>query len=125
MMEQGVKGMDNRIEKRANDLKNAKNIMLSLLIGGAAGATAMLLLAPQLGKQTRARIQQSGNRLRNITAGLGRDALAQLQYDGREIRAGMREKAGQLKQMGKDQIITQLDHMSVALDAGKTAVKAA
>jgi gas vesicle protein len=117
--------MLNTVEKRAYELRNTKNVLVSLLIGGVAGAAAMLLLAPQSGKQTRAQLQRNGIKLRNITADLGRDALAQFRYDTHEITAGVRDKAGQLKQMGKDQIVHQMDHMSAALDASKIAVKAA
>ena len=42
--------------------------LVGLLLGGLAGAGAMLLLAPQSGKKTRAKIQRKGRDLRNQTA---------------------------------------------------------
>lgn len=39
-----------------------------LLLGGAAGAGAMLLLAPQSGKKTRKQIQRKGRKMRKQTA---------------------------------------------------------
>ena len=43
-------------------------LLVGLLIGGLAGAMAMLFLAPQSGKKTRAKIEQLGHELREQTA---------------------------------------------------------
>ncbi|MBE3037204.1 MAG: YtxH domain-containing protein, partial [Chloroflexi bacterium] len=37
-------------------MNNTKNVLIGLLIGGLAGAAAMLLFTPQSGKRTRAQI---------------------------------------------------------------------
>jgi len=55
--------MKTTTEEKANsqemeNTSNAKPVLAGLLIGGLAGAGAMLLLAPQSGKETRAQIQQ-------------------------------------------------------------------
>ena len=98
---------------------------MGLVIGALAGAGAMMLLAPQSGKQTRAQIQLKGTQIRDQTTDIVNDALAQVRSDTQEMKAGVREKAGQLKQQGQDSLVKQLDRVSSAVDAGKAAVKAA
>ncbi len=102
-----------------------KNVIIGLLIGGLAGAAAMLLLAPQSGKQTRAQIQKKSIQLRDRTIGIVKDAVAQVRSDTHEIASGLRGRAEQLEQLGKNRIVEQMDRVSTALDTGKAAVKAA
>ncbi len=85
----------------------------------------MLLFARQSGKETRAQIQLRSTQWRDRATDFADDALAQVGFDTHKITAGVREKAGQLKQHGREKLVTQLDRVSTALDAGKTAVKAA
>lgn len=113
----------NNAEEHANDTSSTKSILIGLLIGGLTGAAAMLLLAPQSGKQTRAQIRLKSIQLLDGTTELVDNALAQVRSDTHAITAGVREKAGQLKQLGQDKIVEQLDRASAVLDAGKTAVK--
>jgi gas vesicle protein len=117
--------MGNNIEEHPYDFNNAKNVLIGLLIGGLAGATAMLLFAPQSGIRTRAQIQLKSIQLRDRTTAGVKNALAQVRFNTHEITTGVREKAGQLKHLGQDKLVKQLDRASAALDAGKTAVKAA
>jgi gas vesicle protein len=117
--------MENTIVDRKYDVHNTRNMLIGLVVGGLAGATAMLLLAPQSGRRTRALIQLRSSQLRDQTTGVMKNALAHARSDTREITAGVREKAGQLKHIGQDNLVRQLDHVSVALDAGKAAIKAA
>jgi gas vesicle protein len=61
--------MNINIEKFLRKIRNTKNALLvSMLIGGLVGATAMLFFAPQSGAQMRAQIRsrstQSGDRKR-------------------------------------------------------------
>jgi len=81
----------------------------------------MLLLAPQSGKWARAQIQLKNVQLRDRITGIVKNALAQVRLNTDEIKAGVREKAGQLKQLGQDKLVAQLDRVPAALDAGKTA----
>lgn len=55
--------MKNNMQKYIQYLNRSRNILFSLLIGGITGAVAMLLLAPQSGKQTRAFISKKGTGL--------------------------------------------------------------
>jgi gas vesicle protein len=56
----------------------ALNILVGMLIGSMAGAVAMLLLAPQSGKDTRTQIQKRGSELRERTIGMVEDTLTQV-----------------------------------------------
>jgi len=117
--------MENKIEELVHETNNTRNVFISLLIGGVAGALAMLLFAPQSGKRTRTQIQQKSIELRDHTARDIKKAVAQVRSKTSRITAEVREKAGELKQLGQDKFVEQLDRVSAALDADKTAVKAA
>jgi gas vesicle protein len=73
---------------------NISSVLTGLVIGGLAGAVAMLLLAPQSGRDTRTQISDSG-----------------------------RKKFTELKQQGQVLVVDQLDHVSEAALAGKKAIQ--
>ncbi|HSB89048.1 MAG TPA: YtxH domain-containing protein [Anaerolineales bacterium] len=117
--------MDDAIEQRTDKFSGPRNILIGLVVGGLAGAAAMLLFAPQSGTRTRAQIRRTGIQLRDRTTASVKEAMAQVRLGADEVKAGVREKAGELKQRGQDKLVEQLDRASAALDAGKKAVKAA
>jgi gas vesicle protein len=120
--------MENNIEEHAYGINNTKNVVIGLLIGGLAGAAAMLLFTPQSGKRTRAQIhqiQQKSIQLRDRTTNNIIKAVVQVRSETNRITAEVQEKAGELKQLGQDKLVKQLDRVSAVLDAGKTAVEAA
>jgi gas vesicle protein len=117
--------MTSNVEEHTYEMSNTKNVLFGLLIGGLAGAIAMLLFAPQSGKKTRAQIQLKSIQLRDQASDGVKNALAQVRSTAHEVTDGVREKAGELKQLGQDKLVKQLDRVSAALDAGKTAVEAA
>jgi gas vesicle protein len=117
--------MGNNTAEHPYDFTNTKNVLLGVLIGGLAGAAAMLLFAPQSGKQTRAQIQLKSIELRDRTTDGVKNALANVRSETDRITAGVREKAGDLKHFGQKKLVKQMDRVSAALDAGKTAVEAA
>lgn len=117
--------MENNIEENTHVINTTKNVLIGLLIGGLAGAAAMLLFAPQSGKQTRSQIRQKSIELRDQTTTGIKKAVAQVRSETKKITAGVQEKAGELKQLGQDQLVKQLDRVSAALDTGKAAVEAA
>ena len=117
--------MENNIEEHVYNAKNTKTILLGLLIGGLTGAAATLLYAPQSGKQLRSQIRQESIQLRDrATSGI-EEAVEQARAVTNRITAEVQEKAGKLKQLGQDQLVEQMDDVSVALDARQTAVEAA
>ena len=98
-------------------------VLLGMLIGGLAGALAMLLLAPQTGKDTRIQIQKKGLELRDRTTGMMQDAMGQMRSDGNKIVVGGRQKAEELLQQGQVVAAQQLDRVSKAAQAGKKAIQ--
>jgi gas vesicle protein len=108
-----------------NNLNNARTVLLGLLIGSMAGAAGMLLFAPQSGKRTRTEIQLKSIQLRDRANNIVKRELAEIRFDAHKITANVQEKAGQLKQLGQETLVRQMDHVSSALDAGITAVETA
>jgi gas vesicle protein len=106
-------------------INKTRNAILGLLIGGLAGATVMLLFAPQSGKRTRGQIQSKSIQLRDRTNGMIEKELAEIRFDAHKITADVQEKAAQLKHHGQEKLIEQMDHISNVLDAGIIAVETA
>ena len=99
------------------------NVLLGTLIGGLAGAVAMLLLAPQSGEDTRMQIQKKGIELRDRTTGMVEDAMAQVRLNKDKFTIGGREKAKELLHQGQTLVVEQLDRVSEAAQAGKKAIQ--
>jgi gas vesicle protein len=104
---------------------NPLRLLIGLLVGSLAGVVTMLLFAPQSGKQTRDQIEGATIELRNQTTKNVRKALAQVHSGTVKIKSEVQDKADELKQLGQDKLVEQLDKVSAALDTGKTAVVAA
>ena len=107
--------MNDPNEEHENDANQLGGFLAGLLIGGLAGAVAMLLLAPQSGKKTRAKIQQKSIELREQTVKNVEDALAQTRTKARQVTADVREQAGELEQRGQDVVDEQRDHLGTTL----------
>jgi gas vesicle protein len=104
---------------------NFGSVLAGLLIGAAAGAAAMLLLAPQSGKATRMRIKEKGIELRDRTTGMVDDAMNQVRAGTSTLVADGRKKAEELKEQGQELLAEQLGRVSAAAQAGKKAVQSA
>ena len=102
---------------------NILSVLAGLLIGALAGAVAMLLLAPQSGKDTRMQIREKGIELRERTSGMMEDAMAQVRSNANKITIGGREKIKELKQHGQELAVEQLERVSEAAQAGKKAIQ--
>lgn len=109
--------MENHKKQQMNGISNAKNVLIGVLIGGLAGAAAMLLFAPKSGKQMRDEIQEKGIELRDQTSDSIKKAVAQIRSKTNKFTAGVREKAGDLKQLGQDKLVENLDRASAAVEA--------
>lgn len=116
--------MDNHNQKDGNNAKNLGRFLAGLLVGGLAGAGALLLLAPRSGKETRAQIQQKGIELRDQTVTAVEGAVAQVRGKAHQIAENGREQAGQLEQRGQDVIDEQRDHLSKTFTGLRKAVQA-
>lgn len=115
--------MNDHREEHGNDGNQTGGFIAGLLIGGMAGAGAMLLFAPQSGKRTRAQIQRQGEELRDQAAESIEDAVAQTRVKARQITADVREQAEELQQRGQDMLDGQKERLFTALEAGKKAVQ--
>ena len=69
---------------------NMLNILLGMLIGSVAGAVAMLLLAPQSGRDTRTHIQKKGIELRDRTTEMVEDTLAQVHSNPNKVEMSVK-----------------------------------
>jgi len=112
--------MENNIEARSYS-NNTRNVLIGLLLGSLVGVVTVLLYAPQSGKRTRAQIQQESILLYDRTAKNIRKAVKQVRSETDRITAEVQEKAGELKQLGQEKLVEQLDRLSVALDTGKNS----
>jgi len=102
---------------------NISSVLAGLLIGSLAGAVAMLLLAPQSGKDTRMQIQEKGIELRDRATGIMDDTLARARLDGKRITMDGRQKAKELLQRGQELAVEQLERVSEVAQAGKKAIQ--
>jgi gas vesicle protein len=102
---------------------NVSGVLLGVLIGGLAGATAMLLLAPQSGKDTRTVIQKKSLQLRDRTSDVLGDTMSQLRSGARRVTVQGRKQFRDIKKQGKDMALEQLDRVSDAVHSGKSAVR--
>ena len=76
-------------------------LLAGLLIGGLAGAVAMLLLAPQSGKKTLAKLQRQSRNLRKQTVETVEDAVTQAGATARQITKDVRKQAEDLEKRGQ------------------------
>lgn len=102
---------------------NILGVLTGLLIGSVAGAITMLLLAPQSGKRTRMQIQQKGIELRDRTADMVEDTIAQARLDGKKMSKEGQRKAKELLHQGQAMVAEQLEYVSDAVKAGKKAIQ--
>jgi gas vesicle protein len=117
--------MENNLKKHEYNNNGALNIIFGALIGGLVGAIAMLLFAPQSGKQTRDQIQNKSIEIRDRTTKDIKKTFEKVRSETGKITNEIKEKAGELKQLSQDKLVEQLDRVSNALDDGRKAVKAA
>ena len=107
-------------QRRGN---NFAGVFAGLLIGGLAGAAAMLLLAPQSGEDTRMQIQAKGIELRDRTTGMIDEASAQVRSNVSKITIGGLEKIKEIRQHGQELAVEQLARVSEAAQSGKKAIE--
>jgi gas vesicle protein len=93
-----------------------------LLVGGLVGAGAMLFLAPQSGRETRAEIRQEGLELQRQVTDPVQDAMAQARVRTRQVTATVHKHAEQLEERAQGMFEGQRRRLSTAIEAGKTAV---
>jgi gas vesicle protein len=112
-------------ETKHLEKKHPERFFTGLMIGWLAGTAAMLLFAPQSGKQTRSLIGEKSIELRDQTDAKIKEMFARIRSGTKKVTDEVQDKAGELKQLGQDKIAKQLGRMSATLEAGKKAVEAA
>jgi gas vesicle protein len=95
---------------------NTLSLLVGMLLGGLVGATAMLLLAPQSGKDTRKRIQEKSIELRDRTTEMVDDTMAKVRTNANKVTMGLKDQV-------QDVAVEQLDNVSAAAQAGKKAIQ--
>ena len=113
--------MDNHTHERKYEVKDAKGFLAGVLLGGLAGAATMLLLAPQSGEATRAKIQQKTIELRDQTTGAVGAATEQVRVKAHQVTTGIQDKAEELKEYAQAMLDGQRDRWSPVGEAAKTA----
>lgn len=115
--------MDNHNQEHGYDVNNIRGFLAGLLFGGLAGAGAMLLLAPQSGKQTRTQIQEKSIELRDQTVKTVEDTVAQARTKAQQITADVRDKAEELQQRGQEVLAEQKERLSAVVESGNAVVQ--
>lgn len=115
--------MNNNEQKQGDEMSVAGGFFAGLLVGSLAGAGAMLLLAPQSGKRTRAQIQRQSRELRDHATDSIQDTMAQARVKAHQINADVRDQVGELQERGQNMFTEQKERLLTAVDAGKKAVQ--
>lgn len=114
--------MDKRNHEPGSNARQTRGFLAGVLIGALAGAGAMLLLAPQSGKRTRAKLQQKGIELRDQASEVADDAVAQVRVKTRQVTAGIGHKAEELQHRGQEMLDEQKERFSTLVESRKKAV---
>jgi len=94
-----------------------------LLIGSVAAAGAMILLAPQSGKKTRRQMRRKAKEMREHTTTTIEEGMAEARTKAFEVSTSILEQAEALQQRGHQALDQGMERVTVAVEAGKTAVK--
>ncbi len=114
---------DHQVHGHKNSINLLGGFAAGLLLGGLAGATTMLLLAPQSGKRTRIQIQRRGEELRDQATDAIDDAVAQTRDRVDRIRTRAQRTVGRLQHRAKLVLEEQTARAADAVEAGKQAVR--
>lgn len=115
--------MDKTRQNSQNEPGAAQGFMTGLVLGGLAGAVAMLLLAPQSGRRTRAKIQQKSADLREQVSEAMDDAATQIRAKTREISADISDQATDLKVRGQALFNDKSERFAVAAENRQKAAR--
>jgi gas vesicle protein len=100
---------------------NIPGILAGVLIGGLAGATAMLLVAPQSGERTRMQIQEKGIELRDETTGMMEGVMAQVWLEKKKLTRDLRRKSNEYLHRGQALAVEKFEQVSDSAKAWQKA----
>ena len=109
-------------QAQSYSLRDAGVFSIGLLLGGLIGSAAMLLLAPQSGKKTRAQLEDNSIELRDQVSQTVQDTAKLARGKARDLSGAIRKQARELERRGQDAFDEQKDIASQLVDAEKTAV---
>ena len=115
--------MENQHQEPQHNGSNAISFLAGILVGGLAGATTMLLLAPQSGQKTRDQIQNKGIELRDQATESVEDVMTQVRRTAQQITGDVREKAEELQQRGQDMFSEQRERLSTFVEGKNKDIK--
>ncbi|HLO17686.1 MAG TPA: YtxH domain-containing protein [Anaerolineales bacterium] len=101
----------------------AKHVLMGIIIGGLVGATAMMLFAPRSGEELRAEIRDKAADLRDRTTDTVKDTVSQVVSKAGHLKGDVKGKTEDLKGLGQDMLVEQLDRATEALKAAKKAIQ--
>jgi len=113
--------MEHQSELQMNDGNTFWGFLGGLLVGGLTGATAMLLLAPQSGQKTRAKIQQKGIELRQQTSDAVEGAITETRHKAHQMNASAHRQAKAIQQSGQNALDDQKEIFSTFVEGEKAA----
>lgn len=91
---------------------NAVRFLAGVLVGSLVGASVMLFMAPQSGKETRALLREKSIELRDQTSEAVEDAVAQTRAKAHQITTEVQEKAEELQHRGQEMFDKQKERVS-------------
>lgn len=98
-------------------------LLSGAIFGGLTGAATMLLLAPQSGKRTRAKLQRQSVKLRNQATDSIEDALANVSDKAHAYTDDLQKEVGKVERRGQAILDDQKDNLAAVVKAGKNAVQ--
>ena len=98
-------------------------MLIGMLTGGLTGAVTMLLLAPQSGQRTRAKLRRQSHELREQMVDSMGDAMVQAGDKANQITHDVRKQAVKLEHRGQAMFEDQKDNLSSMVETGKDAVQ--
>lgn len=109
--------MDKNKERSRTEESTTGGFLAGVVIGGLAGAGAMLLLAPQSGKRTRAKIQEKSSELREQASDAVEGAATQIRVKSRQLSADISDKAEEIQERGQAMINEQKERYAIGIDS--------
>ncbi len=122
--------MENYEDEHENHTASAAmGFVAGMLIGGLAGAGAMLLMAPQSGQRTRVQIRRKSMQLRDQAQESMDEAVDQVRATSEQIAAQvqkqgdkLQKQADKLQQRGQHAIDEQKERWAPVVEASQKAV---
>ena len=111
-------------EENMSQGSGGSSLLAGLMIGGLVGAGAMLLLAPQAGRQTRQELQEGAAEIKDRTTETVRGAVTQAKSRAQQLASDAKDKAAELQSQGRDMAIDQLDRVASAAQSRKKSLQA-